>query len=442
MHHKPAASRQLPGSNKTPARHQQKRQLLSPNRQPLAPLQLNQQQQQQQQYHQERHQHHRRVTEQSVALATRHSKPHVDCAVQPSTSVQTAASPKQSAGAQACSQGPSAHLYTEDSVSPAESQGRFLPTLSISEELGHYQQPAEFSTGLYVIAQFTTATVAQPAATIPQHEPTAPAASVPVAAHPAAYAMAASAQTRPHHPRASPATAGVPFSARRLAAAGASSTVRVEPESWHWQDRVPARQLHDSEALQLACMPGKHAQATRQPFADTQIDTLTHAQQPCPTSPPLTDPQGSSMQRPSYAPQQQTSQDAPYALVAASAPCAPAQHPWAKPHESPQHTYDWSQHAEYQDAGYALAGHGVNGVPHTPWTLQQVQSKVQKSPEEVRGQTQRLLEVLRREQADVERGDLLKLPAGIPLTPVLPTQVLPRDSLEASIWKLSSASKC
>lgn len=61
------------------------------------------------------------------------------------------------------------------------------------------------------------------------------------------------------------------------------------------------------------------------------------------------------------------------------------------------------------------------------------QPSTTRSLQSVRAQTQQLLQILRREQAvsHVHTG-LADSPAGIPLTPVTP-----RDSLEASIWRLS-----
>ena len=94
-----------------------------------------------------------------------------------------------------------------------------------------------------------------------------------------------------------------------------------------------------------------------------------------------------------------------------------------------------SEHHHAAFASYVSQNHG-DFASATPSPMQ---PGLRRSPQTVRTQTQQLLEILRREQAGAEHGELQNLPAGIPLTPMLAKSVLPRDSLEASIWRLSNS---
>lgn len=85
-------------------------------------------------------------------------------------------------------------------------------------------------------------------------------------------------------------------------------------------------------------------------------------------------------------------------------------------------------------ASYVSQNHG-DFLSATPSPMQ---PGLRRPPQAVRTQTQQLLEILRREQAGVESSRLQNLPAGIPLTPMVANDVLPRDSLEASIWRLAN----
>ena len=93
-----------------------------------------------------------------------------------------------------------------------------------------------------------------------------------------------------------------------------------------------------------------------------------------------------------------------------------------------------SQHPSLiDDASGSPVSQNAAHPGHTPtWSAQ---LSTTRSPQSVRTQTQQLLQILRREQAvsHVHTG-LADLPAGIPLTPVMP-----RDGLEESIWRLSSS---
>ena len=86
-------------------------------------------------------------------------------------------------------------------------------------------------------------------------------------------------------------------------------------------------------------------------------------------------------------------------------------------------------------ASYVSPNHG-HFASATPSPMQ---PDLRRSPPTVRTQTQQLLEILRRERAGVEPSGLQNLPAGSPLTPMVANKVLPRDSLEASIWCLSNS---
>ena len=152
---------------------------------------------------------------------------------------------------------------------------------------------------------------------------------------------------------------------------------------------------------------------------------------------------------------------APTAVVQTDQPYK-ASHPHSTQHSTPAHTWGSSQDCETfwnvasvqdrcpgADEDPRYRQHALQTARHMQLQSEQpcvsdsaaAYQRLAEQPAASHGGTHLGVSNKAQHEAHVHFADMRELPAGIPLTPVLAQHAKPRDSLEASIWKLSGGSR-